>query len=43
MRSFHERLQFFLLFYIDRSSFINDQDTIWEILLLVKKTKKFKK
>ena len=37
MRSYHARLQFFLLFFIDRSSFINDSDLIWEILILLER------
>jgi histone acetyltransferase 1 len=37
LREFHERLQVFLLFFIDRSSYINDQDSVWELLLLFEK------
>jgi len=37
VRDFHRRIQFFLLFFIDRSSFINDADTVWEILFLFQK------
>lgn len=37
MRSFHERLQFFLLFFIDRSSFIDSTDPVWEVLLVCEK------
>jgi histone acetyltransferase 1 len=37
MRRFHRQLQFFILFYIDRSSFIDDKDDIWEVVLLVEK------
>ena len=37
VRAYHSRLQFFLLFFIDRSSFINDADPLWEILLLMER------
>jgi len=37
LRAYHARLQFFLLFFIDRSSFINDSDPVWEVLLLFQK------
>ena len=37
LRAYHARLQFFLLFFIDRSSFINDADPVWEVLLLFQK------
>ena len=37
MRAYHQRLQFFLLFFIDRSSYINDTDLVWEIILLFQK------
>jgi GNAT superfamily N-acetyltransferase len=37
MRAYHQRLQFFLLFFIDRSSYINDADLVWEIILLFQK------
>ena len=37
MRAYHARLQFFLLFFIDRSSFINDADLVWEVILLFQK------
>jgi histone acetyltransferase 1 len=37
LRSYHRRLQFFLLFFIDRSSFINDSDLVWEVILLFEK------
>ena len=37
VRSYHARIQFFLLLFIDRSSFINDNDMIWEVLLLFEK------
>jgi histone acetyltransferase 1 len=34
MREYHERLQFFLLFFIERMSFIDSTDPIWELLLM---------
>jgi len=37
MREFHERLQFFLLFYIDRSSYIDSNDPVWEVLLVAER------
>ena len=37
MRAYHARLQFFLLFFIDRSSYINDSDPVWEVILLFQK------
>lgn len=37
MRKYHERLQLFLLFFIDRSSFINMDDPHWEIILLTER------
>ena len=37
LRAYHARLQFFLLFFIDRSSFINDSDLVWEVILLFQK------
>ena len=37
VRAYHARLQFFLLLFIDRSSFINDSDGLWEILLLMER------
>ena len=37
MKAYHARLQFFLLFFIDRSSFINDSDLLWEVLLLMER------
>ena len=37
LRRYHSRVQFFLLLFIDRSSFINDSDLIWEVLLLFEK------
>lgn len=38
MKSLHERLQFFLFFYIDRASFIDASDPTWEVLLIAEKT-----
>ena len=37
LKRYHSRVQFFLLLFIDRSSFINDSDLIWEVLLLFEK------
>jgi histone acetyltransferase 1 len=37
LRAYHARIQFFLLFFIDRSSFINDADPVWELLLIFQK------
>lgn len=37
LRAYHARLQFFLLFFIDRSSYINDSDLVWEVILLFQK------
>lgn len=37
MRDYHERLQFFILWFIDASSYINADDPNWEILLLIRK------
>jgi histone acetyltransferase 1 len=37
MKNYHKRIQFFLLFFIDRSSYINDNDHVWEVLLLIEK------
>lgn len=37
VKAYHKRLQFFLLFFIDRSSYINDDDTVWEVVFLFQK------
>ncbi len=34
LREYHERLQFFLLFYIESSSYIDSHDPIWQLLLV---------
>jgi len=34
MKELHARIQFFLLFFIDASSYIDAEDAVWEILLL---------
>ena len=34
MRQFHERMQFFVLLYIESSSFLDTSDEIWEVLIL---------
>jgi len=39
LQAYHQRLQYFLLFFIDRSSFIDDADPIWEILLVFEKVR----
>eukprot|EP01083_Nonionella_stella_P022228 61495_1 len=33
-RAYHERIQFFLVFFIDASSFIDSSDLVWQILCL---------
>ena len=37
LKAFHERLQFFLLFYIESSSYIDSSDPIWQLLLIYEK------
>lgn len=37
VRDYHERLQFFLLMFIDRSSFIDAEDLVWEVLVTFEK------
>ena len=37
LREFHERLQIFLLFYIESSNYIDSSDPIWQIILLFQK------
>jgi GNAT superfamily N-acetyltransferase len=37
VRLYHERIQYFLLFYIDRSSYIDDTDPVWETLFIFQK------
>ena len=34
LKEYHARLQFFLLLYIEASSFIDSSDTIWQLLLI---------
>jgi histone acetyltransferase 1 len=34
LKDFHERLQFFLLLYIEASSYIDSGDSIWQLLLV---------
>lgn len=38
VREYHRRLQPWLLFYIDRSSFIDETDSVWELLMIFEKT-----
>eukprot|EP01083_Nonionella_stella_P083443 230756_1 len=40
MREFHLRLQFFVLLYIESSSFLDVHDEIWEVMVLLKRHKK---
>lgn len=40
MRQWHERLQFFLLLFIEACSYIDADDPIWEICVLVRRTYK---
>ncbi len=37
MREFHLRLQFFVLLYIESSSFLDIKDEIWEVKVIYKK------
>ena len=37
VKAYHARLQFFLLFFIDRSSYINDEDHVWEVVFVFQK------
>jgi histone acetyltransferase 1 len=39
VRDFHRRIQYFLLFFIDGSSFINERDTVWDVLMVWRRTR----
>lgn len=34
LQAYHKRIQYFLLYFIDRSSYIDDTDKVWEVLLV---------